>query len=188
MLRNGGIKLANEESAVKTYGKKVVLTTWTILIWIMRSPTMLMLVVGFGTGYYFGFQSGKASVLPRTVKAEKDLMELQAGMTKALERSAVAQIAIRDSIRRQHDDQQIKLDALNLHLADVRRDVRLCEQQSVMPVPPATPGANPEENTGQPRAADVVLQELAAQIARQCDGTAIQLNALIDWIERTRGN
>ena len=178
----------SEESTVKTYGKKVVLTTWTILIWIMRSPTMFMLVVGFSVGYYFGFQSGKASVLPRAVKAETALRDLQTEMAKAVERAALKQVEIRDDIRRRYDDQNIKMDAINLRLRDLRSDVRLCAADSVMPVPTATPGANPEENTGQPRAADVVLQELAAQIARQCDGTAIQLNALIDWLNTTRAS
>lgn len=178
--------MANEESAVKTYGKKVVLTTWTILIWIFRSPTMLMLIIGFGLGYYGGWQAGKASALPRAIKAETALRDLQTEMAKAIERAAVKQVEIRDDIRRQYEDQNIKMDALNLRLRDLRAGVSLCASNSVMPIPPSTPGANPEENTGQPRAADVVLQELAAQIARQCDGTTVQLNALIDWINKTR--
>ena len=180
--------MANEEPAVKTYGKKVVLTTWTILIWIMRSPTMLMLVVGFSVGYYFGFQSGKGSVLPRAVKAEQALVDFKAEIGKAIEHAAIKQVFIRDQVRREFDDAQIKLDAINLRLRDLRSDVSLCASDSVMPIPTATPGANPEENTGQPRAADVVLQELAAQIARQCDGTTVQLNALIDWLNATRSD
>lgn len=149
---------------------------------------MLMLVVGFGFGYYGGWQAGKASALPRAIKAETELRDLRTEMAKAIEAAAVKQVEIRDDIRRRYEDQNIKMDAINLRLRDLRSDVSLCNSESVMPVPTATPGANPEENTGQPRAADVVLQELAAQIARQCDGTAIQLNALIDWINQTRGN
>ena len=172
--------------AEKPILKRAVLTGWTVLIWIFRSPTMLMLIVGFGLGYYGGWQAGKASALPRAVKAETALRDLQTEMAKAIEAAAVKQVEIRDDLRRRYEDQNIKMDAINLRLRDLRSDVSLCSAESVMPIPTATPGANPEENTGQPRAADVVLQELAAQIARQCDGTAIQLNALIDWIERTR--
>lgn len=168
------------------YPKKIVLTVWTVLIWIMRSPTMLMLVVGFSLGYWGGWQAGNASALPRAVRAETALRDLQTEMAKAVERAALKQVEIRDEVRAQYEDQNIKMDALNLRLSDMRRDVRLCSSQSVMPVPPTTPGANPEENTGQPRPADVVLQELVADIARKCDGTTIQLNALIDWINNTR--
>ena len=147
---------------------------------------MLMLVVGFSLGYYGGWQAGKASALPRAVRAEKALSDLQTEMAKAIESAAVKQIEIRDEIRRQTSDANIKMDAINLRLRDMRRDVRLCESESVMPIPTATPGASEEENTGRPRDADVVLQELVAQISRQSDACAIQLNGLIDWITNTR--
>lgn len=173
-------------AAEKPILKRAVLTTWTVLIWIFRSPTMLMLVVGFAAGYYGGWQAGKASALPRAIKAETELHELRTEMAKAIERAAVHQVEIRDQVRQQYEDQNIKMDALNLRLRDLRSGVSLCGQQSVLPVPPATPGARPEENSGQPRAADVVLQELVADIARRCDGNTLQLNALIEWIERTR--
>lgn len=149
---------------------------------------MLMLIVGGGLGYYTGWQAGNASALPRALRAEQMLADYKAEVAKALEAAAVKQVEIRDEVRTQYEDQNIKMDALNLRLRDLRSGVSLCGQQSVMPIPPATPGANPEENSGQPRAADIVLQELAADIARRCDGTAIQLNALIDWITKTRGD
>jgi len=133
----------SEESTVKTYGKKIVLTTWTILIWIMRSPTMLMLVIGFGVGYYFGFQSGKGSVLPRAVRAEQALVDFKVEIGKALEQAAIKQVFIRDEVRRQYDDQNIKMDAINLRLRDLRAGVSLCASDSVMPIPTATPGARP---------------------------------------------
>lgn len=168
------------------YPKKIVLTAWTVFIWIFRSPTLLTLIIGAGFGYYTGWQAGKASALPRALRAEQMLADYKAEVAKALETAAVKQIQIRDEVRNQYENQNIKMDALNLRLADMRRDVRLCGATSVLPIPPASAGANPEENSGQPRAADVVLQELAADLARRCDGTAVQLNALIDWIIKTR--
>jgi len=175
-----------EEATSKLPIKKIALTTWTVILWIFRSPTLLTLVVGGFLGYYIGYNTGKASALPRAVKAETALRDLQTEMAKAVERAALKQVEIRDDIRRQYEDQNIKMDALNLRLRDLRAGVSLCASDSVMPIPPTTPGANPEENSGQSRPADVVLQELVAQIARQCDGTTIQLNALIDWINKTR--
>lgn len=168
------------------YPKKIVLTAWTVFLWIFRSPTLLTLVIGVGLGYYLGWGAGKASALPRAIKAEEALFNLQTEMAKAIERAAVKQVEIRDEVRAQYEDQNIKMDALNLRLRDLRDGVRLCNATSVLPIPPTSAGANPEENSGQPRPADVVLQELAADLARRCDGNAIQLNALIDWINQTR--
>lgn len=169
------------------YPKKIALTAWTVFLWIFRSPTLLTLMIGMGLGYYVGWGAGKASALPRAVRAETALRELQTEMAKAIEQAAVRQVEIRDEVRAQYEDQNIKMDALNLRLRDLRDGVRLCNATSVLPIPPTTPGANPEENSGQPRPADVVLQELAADLARRCDGNAVQLNALIDWINMTRG-
>ena len=168
------------------YPKKIALTAWTVFLWIFRSPTLLTLMIGIGLGYYVGWGAGKASALPRAVRAETALRDLQTEMAKAIEAAAVKQVEIRDEVRQQYVDQQIKMDALNLRLRDLRDGVRLCNATSVLPIPPTTPGANPEENSGQPRPADVVLQELVADIARKCDGTTIQLNSLIDWINKTR--
>lgn len=166
--------------------KRTVLTVWTVLIWIFRSPTMLMLIVGFGLGYWSGWQAGKASALPRAIRAETALRDLQTEMAKAIEAAAVKQVEIRDQVRTQYENQNIKVDALNLRLRDLRSGVSVCTSKSVMPIAPTTPGADPKENTGQPREAITVLQELAADIARRCDGNAVQLNALIEWIEKTR--
>lgn len=149
---------------------------------------MLMLIVGGGLGYYTGWQAGNASALPRALRAEQMLADYKAEVAKALEVAAVKQIDIRDQVRAQYEDQNIKMDALNLRLRDLRDGVRLCGTTSVLPIPPASAGANPEENSGQPRPADIVLQELAADLARRCDGNAIQLNALIDWINETRAS
>lgn len=168
------------------YAKKAVLTAWTVFIWIFRSPTMLMLIVGFSLGYYGGWQAGKASALPRAIKAETELRDLQTEMAKAIERAAVKQVFIRDQIRREFDDAQIKLDAINLRLRDMRRAASVCDSESVMPVTGTSPGIDEESNSGQPRPADFVLQELVAEISRKCDGQAEQLNSLIDWINETR--
>lgn len=165
--------------------KRVVLTAWSVFLWIFRSPTMLTLIIGGFIGYYVGHGAGAASVLPRAVKAEAELSNLRTEWAEALERQATAQVQIRDDIRRIYGDNLIKMDALDLRLRDLRGDVSLCSAESVLPIAPTTPGTDAEENSGQPRAAVDVLQVLAANIARTCDGNTAQLNALIEWIERT---
>ena len=166
--------------------KRTVQTVWTVALWIFRSPTMLSVLLGGLAGYYMGNNVGQARVLPRAVKAEQALAELQTEMARAIERAAVVQVEVRDQVRRDYEDQRIKLDALGRRLGDVSRGVSLCGSTVAVPVPDAATGAGDAGAGGQPVPADQVLAELAATIAATCDRNGAQLNALIDWLERTR--
>jgi len=167
--------------------KRGVLTAWTVFIWIFRSPTMLMLLVGGSLGYWGGWQAGKAAVLPAVLKAERALADYQIATAEALRQAAERQVTIRDEVRQEFQDEQIKLDAMGRRLSDVSRGVRLCESVvGGLPVPGTTAGAGAEGDAGQPAEAGQVLAELAASIAATCDRNGAQLNALIDWLERTR--
>ena len=167
--------------------KKAVLTGWTIFLWIFRSPTLLTLLVGAGIGFYMGQNYGQAAMLPRAVKAEQALAELQTEMARALERAAVAQVQVRDQVRSQYEDQRIKLDALGRRLGDVSRGVGVCGQVvGGLQVPGTAAGADSAGDGGQPVPADQVLAELSASIASTCDRNGAQLNALIEWLEKTR--
>ena len=167
--------------------KRTVQTVWTVALWIFRSPTMLSVLVGGLAGYYVGNNVGQARVLPRAVKAEQALAELQTEMARAIERAAVAQVTVRDEVRKNHEDQRIKLDALGRRLGDVSRGVSLCGATVSVPVPDTAAGAGDAGGGGQPVPADQVLQELAASIAATCDRNGAQLNALIEWLNQTRG-
>jgi len=166
--------------------KRTVQTVWTVALWIFRSPTLLSVLAGGLAGYYMGNNVGQARVLPRAVKAEQALAELQTEMARAIERAAVAQVEVRDQVRRDYEDQRIRLDALGRRLGDVSRGVSLCGSTVAVPVPDATAGTDPAGGGGQPVPADRVLQELAADIARSCDRNGAQLNALIDWLQKTQ--
>jgi len=148
---------------------------------------MLSVIVGVGIGYYIGNNVGQARVLPRAIKAEQALAELQTEMARALERAAVAQVTVRDEVRKNHEDQRIKLDALGRRLGDVSRGVSLCGSTVAVPVPDAATGAGDAGSGGQPVPADQILAELAASIAATCDRNGAQLNALIEWLNQTRG-
>ena len=165
--------------------KRGVLTAWTVAIWIFRSPTMLMLLVGGLAGFYIGSNVGQARVLPRAIKAEQALADLQTEMARAIERAAVAQVTVRDEVRRNHEDQRIRLDALGRRLGDVSRGVSVCGSTVAVPVPDTAAGAGNAGGSGQSIPADQVLAELAASIAATCDRNGAQLNALIDWLNRT---
>ena len=166
--------------------KRAVQTTWTVLLWIFRSPTMLSVLVGGLAGYYMGNNVGQARVLPRAIKAEQALADLQTEMARAIERAAVAQVEVRDQVRRDYEDQRIRLDALGRRLGDVSRGVSLCSASVSLPVPEPAAGAGDAGAGGQPVPADQILAELAASIAATCDRNGAQLNALIEWLNRTR--
>lgn len=166
--------------------KRGALTAWTVAIWILRSPTMLMLIVGGGIGYYVGYNVGEARTLPAVLKAERQLAEYQVATSEALRLAAERQVTVRDEVRKQYEDDRIKLDAMGRRLSDVSRGVRLCESVvGGLPVPGAAAGAGAEGDAGQPAAAGEVLAELAASIAARCDQQGAQLNALIDWLKQT---
>ena len=167
--------------------KRTVQTVWTVALWIFRSPTMLSVLVGGLAGYYMGNNVGQARVLPRAVKAEQALAELQTEMARAIERAAVAQVQVRDEVRSQYEDQRIKLDALGRRLGDVSRGVSLCGSTVAVPVPESATGTGDAGGGGQSVPADQVLAELAASIAATCDRNGAQLNALIEWLNQTRG-
>jgi len=158
------------------------------MLWIFRSPTILSVLVGGLAGYYMGNNVGRAAVLPRAIKAEQALAELQTEMARAIERAAVAQVTVRDEVRRNHEDQRIRLDALGRRLGDVSRGVSLCGAEVAVPVPGATAGAGDAGGGGQSVPADQVLAELAASIAATCDRNGAQLNALIEWLKQTRNS
>ena len=167
--------------------KRTVQTVWTVALWIFRSPTMLSVLVGGLAGYYVGNNVGQARVLPRAVKAEQALADLQTEMARAIERAAVAQVQVRDEVRSQYEDQRIKLDALGRRLSDVSRGVGVCGQVvGGLQVPGAATGAGDAGGGGQPVPADQILAELAASIASTCDRNGAQLNALIEWLQKTR--
>lgn len=167
--------------------KRGVLTAWTVAIWILRSPTMLMLMVGGGIGYYVGYNVGEARTLPAVLKAERQLAEYQVATAEALRQAAERQVTVRDEVRKQYEDDRIKLDAMGRRLSDVSRGVRLCESViRPVPIPGTAAGAGAEGDAGQPAEAGAVLAELAASIASRCDQQGAQLNALIEWLERTR--
>lgn len=170
----------------KAVVKRVALTTWAVLLWIFRSPTMLTLVAGFSLGYWGGWQAGHGIGMKRAAKAEAALHDYRAEVANAIAFAAEQQIKIRDDVRQAHDDAKIKIDALSLRVNDLRRNARVCESTSVLSVPTASTGVDSPSDSGQSRPAVDVLQELAADIAKRCDGTAEQLNGLIEWLYRTR--
>lgn len=170
----------------KTVVKRVALTAWTVFLWIFRSPTMLTLVAGFSLGYWGGWQAGHGIGMKRAAKAEAALHDYRAEVANAIAFAAQQQITIRDDVRQAHEDAKIKIDALSLRVNDLRRNARVCDSTSTLPVPTPSTGVDSPSDNGQPRPAVDVLQDLAADIAKRCDGTAAQLNGLIEWLYRTR--
>lgn len=121
----------------------------------------------------------------------KDALELsrrEIAQAKADRDSALGQVRILNEVRATYEP---KLEAISKLAGDVRRlsaGVSLCNSTSTFPAESAgaATGSDAAPGSDQPRPAEAVLIDLAADFAERADRTAEQLNALISWLEMTR--
>lgn len=172
--------------AANNYGKKIVLTTWTIFLWIFRSPSLLTLLVGAGLGYGMGYKLGAASVFPRAVRAEQALLEYKTQIAETIAKSKEQEVKVLNAIRARFYEKQTELEIARRNLAAARNDVRLCESTSTLSIPDPATGIDGASQNGQPRNADEVLSDIAAQIASTADEQGTRCNALIEWVNDIR--
>ena len=175
-----------EETANKSIAKNIVLTIWTVFLWIFRSPSLLLLIVGAGMGYGMGFKLGMAKLQPQVAHAEQALLEFKTEIAETIAKSKEQEVQVLNAIRARFYEQQTELEITRTHLRNARNNVRLCESTSTLSVSSPSTGTNEASESGQPRPADQVLSDLAAEIARDCDNNGAKLNALIEWIESVR--
>jgi len=171
-----------EETANKSIAKNIVLTIWTVFLWIFRSPSLLLLIVGAGMGYGMGFKLGMAKLQPQVAHAEQALLEFRTEIAQTIARSKEQEIKILNAIRARFYEQQTELEITRNHLRNARNNVRLCESTSTLSIPSPATGTNEASESGQPRPADEVLSDLAAEIASNCDSELSRFNLLQDWI------
>lgn len=128
---------------------------------------------------------GRGQVQPALDQAVKDKAALSASL-QAKER----ELKVLNEVRAEYDQNMQSLDTLARDVRRMAGAVSLCN--AVVAVPPDVPGA--ATGTGEAggsdgtRPAADVLVELATDFATERDQLATQLNALIDWLERTRAD
>lgn len=144
------------------------------------------LTLGLALGSWGGAKVAYRLTEGRALRAERTLAEYKTETAKAIAEAAAKQIVIRDDVRKSHEAAQTAINVLASDLRAMRRDVRVCAAASTMRVPTPAPRVSEAGGDGQPRPADAVLQELAAYIAQRSDEQAAQLNALIDWLQKTQ--
>ena len=149
-------------------------------------PCLLLAIAGAGVGSCTAGLATHKWMEARVLTAEKTLAEYKGEVAEALATAASKQIEIRDQVLEEYSNANQEISALAGELRGLRRDVRLCSSRSSMQVPGTAAPADPAASDGQPRAADAVLQELAAFIAERSDRQAAQFNALIEWLTQTR--
>lgn len=171
------------EAAGKPIAKKIALTGWTIFLWIFRSPSLLTLLVGAGLGYGMGYKVGAASVLPRAVRAEQALLQFKTETAEAMARAKDQEVKVLNAIRVRFHEKQTELEIARRNLAAARDGVRLCESTSTLQISHPSTGIDGISQDGQPRNADQVLSDIAAEIARTADTQGARCNALIEWVE-----
>lgn len=143
-------------------------------------------VVAFMGGNWSGYTVARLVYTGRAERAERVLAEYKGEVAQAVADAAGRQVVVRDEVRRARDEQKAMLDTIHGDLLSISRDARVCASTSTMRVPGPAAGGDEAAAREQPRAADAVLQELATFIATRADSAAIDHNALIDWLNRTR--
>ena len=143
-------------------------------------------LAAFLGGNWSGYTVARLVYTGRTERAERMLAEYKGAVAEAMAVDAQRQVVVRDEVRRTRDEQRTLLDSIHGDLASISRDARVCASTSTMRVPGAAAGVDEKAAGQQSRAADAVLQELASFLAARADSDAIDHNALIDWVTRTR--
>ena len=155
-------------------------------------PCLYVALAGFGLGNCSGWKAGRMyseheihDAQQAQAKAEKNLSDFKTSIDDAMKKAQTDQLGIQANVREDYGNILNGVSALSVTLGSMRRDVRLCASTSNLPVPVPAEGAGEAPVSGEPRAAEIVLQELAARFAEVADRNAAQCNALTDWLEKT---
>ena len=160
-----------------------------VLQWLLGPIGRYLILAVALAGLWAGVRAhyvavGRGQVQPALDQAVKDKDALAASL-QAKERELV----ILNEVRADYD---AKLQSLSTLSGDVRalaRTVSLCNSVVAVPadLPGATGGTGEESGSDGTRPAADVLVELATDFATERDQLATRINALINWLERTRG-
>lgn len=160
----------------------------TGLTWLraFKGPCLILAGVALVAGAASGGWLAHRLADGRVARAEAALERLRAEQTQAIADAAAKNVIVTQDVLEGLYAQRETIDRLAADVRRLRGAVSLCASVSTMPVPGPAADADRAPAGGQPRAAADVLQDLAAEFAERADRNAAQLNALIDWIERTR--
>jgi hypothetical protein len=145
------------------------------------SVSQVVAVVALAIGMGIGFTAGKLIFQGRALRAEKAVLEVDLKTSKAIIALADKSTSLGDLVRSALNEQNKGFDAVAGDIRDLRRAVRVCTSLSAMQVARPAPGADEEVADGQPRPAEDVLQDIAADSALAADSNAAAHNALVDW-------
>lgn len=145
------------------------------------SPTQVFTAVALVLGIGIGATASKLVYQGRALRAEKAVLEVDLKTAKALIELADKSTSLGDLVRSALNEQNDGFDAVAGEIRDLRRAVRVCTSLSAMQVAGPAPGADAQAGDGQPRPAEDVLQDLAAESAERADRNAAEHNALVDW-------
>lgn len=141
-------------------------------------------LLGLGSGAYPSYQVTRAFFERATLKAENELAEWQATTAQARLDAKAREDKIMADAKGVHDEQVAAIAGLADELRRLSAGVRVCTQVSSMRLSPAAAGPSQAAAGTEPRPADVVLQELAAEFAHRADDNAAAYNSLMERWEK----
>jgi len=119
-----------------------------------------------------------------TLKAELNLSNFEKALADERVDAKDREARIMQAAKEQYDAQTTSIAGVADELRRLSAGVRVCTQVSTMRLPAAPAGPAQPVEGGEPRPADVVLQELAAEFAKRADLNAAAFNSLMDRWEK----
>lgn len=141
-------------------------------------------VIGAGISGYASFKVTRAFYQRATLKAENDLLEWKGAADTARLEAKAREAQIMADAKGVHDAQITAITGVADELRRLSAGVRVCTQVSSMRVSAPAVGPAQPVASAEPRPADVVLQELAAEFARRADTNAAAFNSLRERWEK----
>lgn len=123
----------------------------------------------------------------KVAEARQELADWKASTAQERIDQKERETNIMAAARREHDEQMGAINGLAGDLQRIAAGVRVCTSVSTMRLAPASAGSTQPIASGEPRPADAVLQELAAEFARRADSNAAAYNSLMERWEKVAG-
>ena len=141
-------------------------------------------LAGAGIAGYTGFKVAKAFYRGEALQAKLDLSKFEGSLAAERLEAKAREGRIMQAAKVNHEAEKESIAGVAAELRRLAAGVRVCTSQSTMRVSPAPAGPAQPVESGEPRPADIVLQELAAEFARRADSNAAAFNSLMERWEK----
>jgi hypothetical protein len=141
-------------------------------------------VIGAAASTYPTFLVTRAVYQRATLKAEKELSDWKGAAAQERLDAKVREAKIMSDAKGIHDEQVSAINTVADELHRLAAGVQVCTSVSTMRVSQPAAGSSQPVESREPRPAEIVLQEFAAEFARRADTNAAAYNSLMERWEK----